>query len=70
VNSVESLSILFLLMILVFVIMYVCMYVCMYICMLMLLVFAFDDLYIKQTCHVMSHDSRMTQYKAYSDHCP
>jgi len=50
--------------------MYVCMYVCMYICMLMLLVFAFDDLYIKQTCHVMSHDSRMTQYKAYSDHCP
>ena len=51
-NSIEHLSILFLLMILVFVIMYVCM--------LMLLVFAFDDLYIKQTFHVMSHDSRVT----------
>jgi len=32
----------------------------MYVCMLMLLVFAFDDLYIKQTCHVMSRDSQLS----------
>jgi len=62
VNSIKNLSILFLIMILVFVIMYVCM--------LMLLAFEFDDLYIKQTCHVMSHDSRVTQYKAYCDYSP
>jgi len=38
--------------------------------MLTLFVFAFDDMYITQTCHVMSHDSRVTQYKAYCDYAP
>jgi len=39
--------------------------------MLMLFcVLAFDDLYIKQTCQITSHDSRVTQYKAYCDYCP